>query len=192
MIDELGYEFLLGDPSAIRAASARRQKTDKRDARHMLRLLQEDRFPAVWQPSVENEQLRQLLLHRCRLVRLRTRITNQSDSMGKNEGLLGSKSWSAERRRRIEALPLSGWYMQRRVDLLDLLDELEKRIEPLEKAVVEAAESHQQACLLMTQPGVVFDRFAGLRVDHRDWTAIRAKPGTGQLSGSDSGRRLQR
>ena len=120
----------------------------------MLRLLQEDRFPAVWQPSVENEQLRQLLLHRCRLVRLRTRITNQLDSMGKNEGLLGSKSWSAERRRRIEALPLSGWYMQRRVDLLDLLDELEKRIEPLEKAVVEAAESHQQACLLMTHPGV--------------------------------------
>ncbi len=154
LIDELGYEFLLGDPSAIRAASARRQKTDKRDARHMLRLLQEDRFPAVWQPSVENEQLRQLLLHRCRLVRLRTRITNQLDSMGKNEGLLGSKSWSAERRRRIEALPLSGWYMQRRVDLLDLLDELEKRIEPLEKAVVEAAESHQQACLLMTHPGV--------------------------------------
>jgi transposase len=103
---------------------------------------------------VENEELRQLLLHRCRLVRLRTRITNQLDSMGKNEGLLGSKSWSAERRRRIEALPLSGWYMRRRTDLLDLLDELEKRIEPLEKAVVEAAEKNQQACLLMTHPGV--------------------------------------
>ena len=59
---------------------------------------------------------------------------------------MGSKSSSAERRRLIEALPLSGWYMQRRVDLLDLLDELEKRIEPLEKAVVEAADSHQHAC----------------------------------------------
>ena len=41
----------------------------------------------------------------------------------------------------------------RRVDWLDLLDELEKRIEPLEKAVVEAADSHQQACLLMSHTG---------------------------------------
>ena len=154
LINELGYEFLLGDPSAIRAASPRRQKTDKRDARHILRLLQEDRFPVVWQPPAENEQLRQLLLHRCRLVRLRTRMTNQLDSMAKNEGLVGSRSWSAERRRRIEALPLSGWYLRRRTDLLDLLDELEKRIEPLEKAVGEAAENNQQACLLMTHPGV--------------------------------------
>jgi len=139
LIDGLGHEFLLGDPSAIRAASPRRQKTDKRDARHILQMLLEDRFPVVWQPPAENEELRQLLLHRCRLVRLRTRITNQLDSMGKNEGLLGSKSWSAERRRRIEALPLSGWYKRRRTDLLDLLDELEKRIEPLEKAVARCS-----------------------------------------------------
>ena len=153
LINELGHEFLLGDPSADRAASPRRQKTDKRDAGRILQMLLEERFPAVWQLLEENEELRQLLLHRCRLVRLRTRITNQLDSMGKNEGLLGPEL-VGERRRRIEALPLSGWYMRRRTDLLDLLDELEKRIEPLDKAVVEAAEKNQQACLLMTHPGV--------------------------------------
>ena len=154
LINELGYEFLLGDPSAIRAASPRKQKTDKRDARHILKLLVEDRFPAVWQPPVENEELRQLLLHRCRMVRLRARIKNQLDSIAKNEGLVGSKSWSAKRRQQIEALPLSGWYGQRRADLLDLLDELDKRIEPLDQAVVEAAENDPQAQLLMTHPGV--------------------------------------
>ena len=91
LIDELGHEFLLGDPSQIRASNPRRQKTDKRDARHILNLLLEDRFPAVWQPPVENEDLRQLLLHRCRLVRMRVRIKNQLDSMAKNEGLLRSQ-----------------------------------------------------------------------------------------------------
>src|ERR1700742_3453790 len=71
LIHQLGYEFLLGDPIQIRAMNPRRQKTDKRDARHILNLLLEERFPAVWHPAEAEEDLRQLLLHRCRLVRMR-------------------------------------------------------------------------------------------------------------------------
>lgn len=40
----------------------------------ILRLLVENRFPAIWQPSVANAEQRQLLLHRCQLVRMRARI----------------------------------------------------------------------------------------------------------------------
>ena len=154
LMQELGHEFLLGDASAIRASCPRKQKTDKRDARHILSLLVEDRFPAVWQPGMENEQLRQLLLHRCRLVRMRTRVKNQLDSMAKDEGLLSSRVWSPRRRGEIEALPLPGWYAHRRADLLGLLDGLDKQIRPLDEAVREAAEGNREACLLMTHPGV--------------------------------------
>jgi transposase len=154
LMQELGHEFLLGDASAIRACCPRKQKTDKRDARHILNLLVEDRFPAVWQPPLENEEVRQLLLHRCRLVRMRTRTKNQLDSMAKNEGLLSSRVWSPRRRSEMEALPLPGWYAHRRADLLGLLDELDKRIRPLDEAVREAAEDSREACLLMTHPGV--------------------------------------
>jgi transposase len=151
---ELGHEVLLGDPSAIRAACPRKQKTDKRDARHILTLLLEDRFPVVWQPSVENEDTRQLLLHRCRLVRMRARVKNQLDSIAKNEGLLSKRVWCAMRRQQIEALPLSGWDVERRKDLLALLDELNRRIEPLDEAVKKTAEGSAEARLLMTHPGV--------------------------------------
>ena len=154
LMEELGYEFLLGDATAIRAACPRRQKTDKRDARHILNMLVEDRFPVVWQPPVENDDLRQLLMHRCRLVRMRTRVKNQLDSMAKNEGVLSSRVWSPKRRQEIEALPLPGWYGQRRSDLLGLLGELDERIKPLDKAVCEAAEDNPEARLLMTHPGV--------------------------------------
>jgi transposase len=154
LMQELGHEFLLGDATTIRAACPRRQKTDKRDARHILSMLVEDRFPVIWQPSVENDHLRQLLHHRCRLVRMRTRIKNQLDSMAKNEGLLSSRVWSPKRRSQIEALLLPGWYAHRRADLLGLLDELDKRIRPLDEAVREAAEDNQEARLLMTHPGV--------------------------------------
>ena len=154
LMQELGHEFLLGDASAIRAACPRRQKTDKRDARHILNMLVEDRFPAVWQPPVENDELRQLLLHRCRMVRMRTRVKNQLDSMAKNEGLLSSRVWSPKRRQEIEALTLPNWYAQRRSDLLGVLDELNKRIKPLDEAVLQAAEENTEARLLMTHPGV--------------------------------------
>jgi transposase len=154
LLSELGHELLVGDATQIRASNPRKQKTDKRDAEHILRLLVEDRFPAIWQPPAENEQLRQLLLHRSRLVRLRTRVTNQLDGMAKNEGLILAGRWSAKRRQAIEALPLPGWYGERRRDLLALLDRLEERIAPLNKAVGRAAASNAEACLLMTHPGV--------------------------------------
>lgn len=154
LVGELGHELLVGDASAIHASAPRQQRTDKRDARHILRLLVEDRFPLVWQPPAGNEEQRQLLMHRCRLVRIRTRLKNQLDSIAKSEGLTGSRSWSSQRRAQIEALPLQGWYAERRADLLRLLDELEQRIKPLDKAVEAAAGQDEQARLLMTHPGV--------------------------------------
>ena len=154
LVMEAGHELLVGDASAIHASQPREQRTDKRDARHILRLLVEKRFPAVWQPSAGNEAQRQLLMHRCRLVRMRTRIKNQLDSIAKSEGLTGSRSWSSKRREQIEALPLRDWYAQRRADLLALLDGLELRIKPLDKAVEAAAGQDAEARLLMTHPGV--------------------------------------
>ncbi|MGH7870318.1 MAG: IS110 family transposase [Candidatus Dormibacteraceae bacterium] len=154
LLNELGQELVLGDATAIRASNPRKQKTDKRDARHILTLLMEDRFPAVWQPGLANERLRQLLLHRSSLVRMRTRVENQLDSLGKNEGLVSSRRWTGKRRREVEGLALTGWYAERRRDLLALLDELEERIGPLEKSVRAAADGDPQASLLMTHPGV--------------------------------------
>jgi len=154
LLSEVGHELLVGDAGAIHASAPREQRTDKRDARHILRLLMEDRFPVVWQPPAANEEQRQLLVHRCRLVRMRTRLKNQLDSIAKSEGLTGSRSWSAKRRQAIEALPLAGWYRERRADLLGLLDEMESRIKPLDQAVRAAADQNDEARLLMTHPGV--------------------------------------
>jgi transposase len=118
LLHGLGHELLLGDASAIRTSCPRRQKTDKRDAKHILSLLVEDRFPAIWQPGEENEELRQLMLHRFRMVQMRARVKNQLASIAKNEGVLSSRVWSPKHRKQIEALPLPGWYGYRRGYLL--------------------------------------------------------------------------
>ena len=61
LLDELGFELWIGDPAAIRTKRVRKQKTDRQDARLILQLMLENRFPRVWVPDAENRDLRQLL-----------------------------------------------------------------------------------------------------------------------------------
>src|SRR5438034_1309927 len=77
LLAELGHELWVGDAAQIRASYVRQQKTDKRDAAHILKLLVEGRFPRIWMPSSEVRDLRQLLLHRYKLVIMRARVKDE-------------------------------------------------------------------------------------------------------------------
>jgi transposase len=74
MLEELGIECRVGHPAKIRQAETRKQKHDRRDARLLLTLLAENRFPTIWMPSTEQRDLRTLLRHRHQWVRLRSRV----------------------------------------------------------------------------------------------------------------------
>jgi transposase len=155
LVAGLGHELWIGDAAEIRASYVRKQKTDRRDAGHILRLLLEDRFPRIWVPSAEQRDQRQLLLHRSKLVRMRTRVKTELQHLALNQGLQKKRSlWSVRGRAELEKLPLEGWTGQRRQDLLASLALLEAQIEPLDRAVAEVAQQNEQARLLMTQPGV--------------------------------------
>ena len=45
LLSELGHELWVGDAARIRASEVRQQKTDARDAEHLLDLLRTGRFP---------------------------------------------------------------------------------------------------------------------------------------------------
>jgi transposase len=81
LLAELGIELWIGDAAEIKTKRVRKQKTDREDAKLLLKLLLEDRFPRVWVPNPENRDLRQLLWHRHRLVQMRTRIMNQLQAL---------------------------------------------------------------------------------------------------------------
>ena len=61
LLRELGIQCRVGHPAKIRAKETRKQKHDRRDARLILELLIEDRFPEIWMPSIEERDLRTLL-----------------------------------------------------------------------------------------------------------------------------------
>lgn len=92
-MEALGHELWIGDAAQIRASYVRRQKTDRRDAGHLLKLLLEQRFPRIWTPTGEQREQRQLLLHRRRLVGMRTRIKTELHGVpGKRICLLGQST----------------------------------------------------------------------------------------------------
>src|SRR5271166_6740274 len=105
LMEELGIECRVGHPAEIRAAEPRKQKHDRRDADLILKLLVENRFPAIWLPSKELQDLRSLLRHRHQWVRMRTRIQNALQSIALANGLRrGPALWSRDGQSRIAAL----------------------------------------------------------------------------------------
>jgi len=155
LVEDLGHAIWIGDAAQIRASYVRKQKTDKRDATHILKLMLEGGFPRLWAPDREQRDLRQLVLHRHKLVLIRARVKNELQHLSLNKGMQKKrKLWSAAGLQLLRELPLKPWAACRREDLLGLLETLHQQIGKLDVAVQKAAEENPQARLLMTQPGV--------------------------------------
>ena len=155
LMEELGLTCRVGHPAAIRTAEPRRQKHDRRDAQLLLRLLLEDRFPAIWLPPAEQRDLRALLLHRHQWVRLRTRLQQALQAMALGQGVRrGGTLWSTEGQAVLAALPLLPPATDRRDALQALYRQLAAHVERLDEQVQAFAEQRPGATLLMTHPGV--------------------------------------
>ena len=155
MLAEQGHELWIGHASEIRAGVVRKQKTDTRDAAHLLRLLVEKRFPRIWIPSPAERDTRQLLRHRYKLVCFRVSVKNQLHGLAMSQGVCRKKKlFTAQGREELEKLSLGPWASRRRQELLGMLDQLNPVIDELDRAVQQQAESHADAARLMTHPGV--------------------------------------
>ena len=156
LLAELNFELWIGDAAEIQSKRVRKPKTDREDARLLLRLLMEDRFPRIWVPSWDNRDLRQLLWHRHRMVQARTRIMNQLQAVALNEGLRFKKRlWRDAGREQLESFPLARWASRRRHDLLELLDRLNPTIAELSQAIEQEVDRFQCGKQIASYLGLV-------------------------------------
>jgi transposase len=155
LMDELGVECVVGHPARIRACEPRKQKHDRRDALLLMKLLAEDRFPTIWMPSVEQRDVRALLLHRHQWVRIRVRIQNALQSIALSHAIRrGAGLWSHGGQQTLADLALPPHAGTRRSELMRLYQQLQREIEVLDKEVARIAEERPQTRLFMTHPGV--------------------------------------
>jgi transposase len=136
-MEELGIECLVGHPATIRAAEPRKQKHDRRDADLILRLLAENRFPAIWLPTKELLDLRALLRHRHQWVRLRVKIQNALQAIVLANGLgRGPSLWTQAGQHATASLPLLPHAAYRRNELQAMYVQFETETEKLNQRVV--------------------------------------------------------
>jgi len=143
LLQKLDHEVCVGDAAQIRASYLQKQKTDRRNAKHIPQLLVEGRFPRIWIPDAEMRDHRQLLMHRHKLVQIRTRVKNElqhfmlNQEMQKKQKLWSTEDWAA-----LARLPLQPWTDRRRKDLLNLLAMLDAQLESLNDATMRVAKEY--------------------------------------------------
>ena len=155
LMQRLEHTRLVGDAAKIRAMVVRKTKTDRRDALHILDLLRHDRFPTIWVPDPVTRDLRALLMHRLRLVRIRTMVKNGLHAIALNYRLTrGAKLLRQTGLAQLQALALPPYTTQRRDHSLQLLAALNVQIRELDDAITTAALAHPDAPRLIPHPGV--------------------------------------
>lgn len=155
LLQECRHQLWVGDAARIRAAEVRKQKTDRRDAELIMKLMIEGRFPRIWVPSEEDRDVRQLLMDRHHRMRARTEAKNQLQALALNQGVQkGKKLWTPGGRQLLSDLKMMPYAARRRDELLARVGMLDQQIAELDVLLAEEVKKRPAAVRLMTHPGV--------------------------------------
>ncbi|MBO0722019.1 MAG: IS110 family transposase [Blastocatellia bacterium] len=155
LLSELGHEIWIGHSTEIRRRARSRQKNDWRDAELCLDLMIKDEFPRIYRLSEESLEILRQLRYRHRLVRIRTMARNSLHAIALSAGLsLKAKLLTKSGRARLERLELSPVFREQRREWLELIDQLNQRINRLEAEIERIGNADPRVQLLRTHPGL--------------------------------------
>jgi transposase len=157
--DELvgrGWEVLLADAHKVKGLAPLAFKTDKVDARVLAELSYRDLVPAVWLPSPEVRGERERARYRLHLVKHRTTLKNRIHAtlIAHGHQVPVSDLFNAGGRRLLEQLELPDPWARTTTASLQLIDDLDRRIELIERELRQLGADHRYVPLLMTCPGI--------------------------------------
>jgi transposase len=151
-------QVVLVHPKRVRAIASARVKTDKIDATTLAHLARADLLPTAYAAPLSVRQLREIVRHRSKLVRERTRhknrihhILSQYNLHPPCSDLFGKRGreflWEGSTR-------LSDIHQHIVEVYLQLIDDLNEQIKKSDKILREWMKGDARARLLMTMPGV--------------------------------------
>jgi transposase len=155
-LEASGWQVQVAHARKVRDVAPLACKTDRVDARVLAELCRRDLVPELWVPSLEDRALRERLRRRMHLVRTRTAARNRIFGLLTQFGL----RVSYRRLRRHDAIEfLEGrgvpevWRASI-TELIELAEEMDGRIIPLDRELGPFARCDRRARLLATMPGL--------------------------------------
>jgi transposase len=154
LLTELGCEVRIGDPAEIRRRARSRQKNDRRDADLIFELLHKNEFPTVFRFSQASREVLQQLRYRHKQVKLRTLARNCLHQLALDAGLsLQSKLLTKAGRAKLAGLSLRPVAALQRQAWLDLIDQLNQRLQRVEQELELVAHDDPRVVRVRTHPG---------------------------------------
>lgn len=154
LMNDLGHELRVGNPTQIRARARSRHKSDKRDADLLLDLLLKDEFPALWRRGVEAQSVLEQLRFRHALVKHRTQVCNRLQALAHAAGLPKRGIQTKRARAALMAANFTATQSFERNQLFELLEDLTARIKVLEELLEKSAAGDPKVKLLLTHKGI--------------------------------------
>jgi transposase len=155
-LEASGWEVQVAHARKVRDVAPLACKTDKVDARVLAELCRRDLIPELWVPSLEDRALRERLRRRMHLVRTRTAARNRIFGLLTQFGLRIPYA----RLRRPDAIELlegrgvPGVWRASIAELLELAEQMDRRIIPIDRELAPLARSDERVRLLGTMPGI--------------------------------------
>lgn len=155
-LEQLGYTVQLAHPLKVRAIASARIKTDRFDAGILCDLLRSNMLPTSYVPPPAIRELRELLRHRMRLVRDRTKIKNRLTVLlaKTNQQVPGTDPFGVKGRTLLTKLPLPPMLAWQRDDGLVQLTYLNQQITRIDQQLRHLACEQSDVTRLTTIPGI--------------------------------------
>lgn len=151
-------KVVVAHPLEVKLIANARVKTDKQDVYRLARLLAGNLIPEVWVPPLEVRELRTLIAHRRRLIKIRTMTRNRLHSLVHRNNLTPPEGtpFAEKNHPWWQALTLSSSEKLRIQQDLALLDFLEPQVQAIEAELDRLSTSHpwkDAVPFLMQLPG---------------------------------------
>jgi transposase len=155
LCEDLGMETHLAHPFRCKAIASARLKNDKVDARTLAHLLRTDLLPEAWIAPPEVRDLRALLRHRARLVRLSTSLKTRVHAVLADRGVRVEESlWTKAGRARLATLDLPPTGRAIVEDCLAQIDAIELPLRRLRSEIRRLAKPDPRVEALQRLPGI--------------------------------------
>lgn len=157
--DELvahGWEVLIADAQRVKGLAPLACKTDKIDSRVLAELSFRDLVPAIWLPTPGLRRERERSRFRLHLVKHRSSLKNRIHStlIAFGHQCPVSDLFGVGGRKLLKELDIPEPWRGHVDASLMLIDDLERRIDQIEKELQHSGADHRYVPLLMTAPGI--------------------------------------